>query len=309
MGAQAEIREGSFRAANGTTLWYREAGTGDAIVLCDGLGCDGFIWKYLFPTLATTHRVIHWHYRGHGNSQASGRWDDYGIEPFSADLLELMEHLRLESAILMGHSLGVQVILQCALDCAARGEAQRVRALFPLCGAPGRPLDTFKNTSVGLRVLPWLQHVAEVYREPTQRLWRSLLPSAAIRWWASKTEINDQLMSIDDLAPYLERLSRMDPRVFLATLSAASVHDVTRELAGIAAPTLVVAAERDTFTPLERSSAMVRGLPNAEMLVLPRATHTGPLEWPELLQLRIRRFLRDHGLGADRPMDVCAPTG
>ena len=37
-------------------------------VLCDGLGCDGFVWKYLQPYLQQSHRVLRWHYRGHGRS-------------------------------------------------------------------------------------------------------------------------------------------------------------------------------------------------------------------------------------------------
>ena len=43
-----------------------------AIVLSDGIGCDGFAWKYLQPHLAKTHRVLHWHYRAHGRSDVLG---------------------------------------------------------------------------------------------------------------------------------------------------------------------------------------------------------------------------------------------
>ena len=44
---------------DGAKLWWSRFGTegGVPIVLCDGVGCDGFIWKFLAPHLAQRHRV------------------------------------------------------------------------------------------------------------------------------------------------------------------------------------------------------------------------------------------------------------
>ena len=36
--------------------------------MCDGIICDGFIYKYLWDELATIASVAHFHYRGHGRS-------------------------------------------------------------------------------------------------------------------------------------------------------------------------------------------------------------------------------------------------
>ena len=49
-------------------IYYRASGdpSGLAVVLSDGVGCDGYIWKYLTPALEPKHRVVHYHYRGHG---------------------------------------------------------------------------------------------------------------------------------------------------------------------------------------------------------------------------------------------------
>ena len=38
------------------------------LVLCDGIGCDGYAWKYLIRHFQRTCRIIHWQYRGHGKS-------------------------------------------------------------------------------------------------------------------------------------------------------------------------------------------------------------------------------------------------
>src|SRR5438874_8807274 len=63
-------RQGFAVGRDETPIYYRVTGRpdGPAVVLCDGIGCDGYVWKYLERELATDHRVVHWHYRGHGRT-------------------------------------------------------------------------------------------------------------------------------------------------------------------------------------------------------------------------------------------------
>ena len=63
-------RESFALGADGTRLYVRErAGPGElTTILCDGICCDGYIWKYLWDDLAPLTRLCHWHYRGHGRS-------------------------------------------------------------------------------------------------------------------------------------------------------------------------------------------------------------------------------------------------
>ena len=72
------------------------------------------------------------------------------------------------------------------------------------------------------------------------------------------------------------------------------------ECAGASARrTLVVAGARDRFTPAHRGERLARGLPDAELELLPDATHFGLLEHPEAIGRRVERFLAERlGLGA-----------
>lgn len=294
-------REFFLPSCAGTQLWVGISGSGPPFVLCDGLGCDGFIWKYLLPDLAQRYTVIRWHYRGHGLSEPAPSDRGYGPVPFAEDLIRILEECAREPALLAGHSMGVQVLLEAWWLLEDRGETQRIAGLVPICGAPGRPLDTFKGTHLGRTALPFVLQALERYPKWIRSQWQRWVPSRLTHVIAEKTEINARLMPIDDLAPYLQRLSTMDPARFFQTLAAAADHDRSGELHLCHLPTLVVAAERDSFTPMERSLEMVRAMPNAQFFVLPQATHTGPLEWPELLWLRLRKFLREAGLVPEGP--------
>src|SRR3954467_10153077 len=69
--ASSEVdRQGFAVGRDHTPIFYRVTGVAGApaVVFCDGIGCDGYVWKYLERALASNHTVVHWHYRGHGRT-------------------------------------------------------------------------------------------------------------------------------------------------------------------------------------------------------------------------------------------------
>ena len=62
-----------FVTDDGTKLYFEvkvpKNATGLPWVLCDGLGCDGYVWKYMEAHFGHQHPMIHMHYRGHGKSK------------------------------------------------------------------------------------------------------------------------------------------------------------------------------------------------------------------------------------------------
>jgi pimeloyl-ACP methyl ester carboxylesterase len=64
------------------------------------------------------------------------------------------------------------------------------------------------------------------------------------------------------------------------------------QLGQVAAPTLLIAGERDGFGHPEQQLAMRRAMPRAELCILPAAGHPVMNEQPELFQLIVMDFLR-----------------
>jgi len=54
-----------------------------------------------------------------------------------------------------------------------------------------------------------------------------------------------------------------------------------------------VAGQRDRFTPVPVARRMAETIPHAELYLIPAATHYCALEFPELLNLRIDKFLHE----------------
>ena len=84
----------------------------------------------------------------------------------------------------------------------------------------------------------------------------------------------------------------MDPDLFLDMLQGAGEHSAADLLPHIGAPTLVIAAENDTFTPPELSEHMASQIPGAEFCLIAGGSHAAPVEQPKTIHERIEGFSR-----------------
>jgi pimeloyl-ACP methyl ester carboxylesterase len=274
---------------DGAALYYRLQGEGaPGLVLCDGLGCDGFVWKYLLPALARRHRVLRWHYRGHGRSGLPRERERIGLDYTCEDLDRLLEATALPQAVLFGHSMGVQVALEFH-----RRFPHRVLGLVLICGSYGTPLDTFHDTRWLKHLFPFLRQAVERFPRPAARLTRSLLSSELAMQFALAVELNRSLLARSDLVPYFVHLANMDPVAFVRTLASAADHSAWDHLPHVDVPTLIIAGEKDQFTPAWLSRRMATYIPHAELLMVPGGTHAAPLERKELVNRHVERFLRE----------------
>src|SRR5579872_4669106 len=70
---RSKNRSGFAISQDGTPIFYEVSGRHRpalTLLLCDGIGCDGYVWKYLQRVLGDDYRIIHLQYRGHGKTPA-----------------------------------------------------------------------------------------------------------------------------------------------------------------------------------------------------------------------------------------------
>jgi pimeloyl-ACP methyl ester carboxylesterase len=255
------------------------------VLLCDGIGCDGYVWRHLRDDLGARY-CVHSHYRGHGRTPPPRDPARVTIEDLADDIACVLDDAELDRAVVIGHSMGVQVALE-----TYRRHTARVAGLVLLCGAPSHPLRTFRGSTALEDWLPTIQKL--IHRVPgvVNRVSRAVLPTRLAYEVASHFEIRRDLVEPGDFMPYLEGMARIDVRLFVAMLSAAGRHSAEDLLPQVTVPTLVVAGARDGFTPPERSRAIAAAVPGAELLEIRNASHTAPIEHPQLVNNTIREFL------------------
>jgi pimeloyl-ACP methyl ester carboxylesterase len=285
------LRTGFARTDDDLQLYWRTMGPDAAPVLvcCNGVGVSTFFWKYLTHHFRDRYRIVLWDYRGHGLSSTPEDIDgcDLTIERSAKDLRCVLDHLEIhEPVILLGHSMGCQVILEYT-----KQYRDQVRALLPMFGTFARPLDTFMDNPNSRKIFEVVSRFAAMGGKPGSRLLRPLYASPLAFEVGRRTGLFDRYYaSRQDMEMYLEHLNHMDTRVFFKMVEAIKDHDLTDFLPQVGVPTLIIAAENDLFTPLHRSRKMAELIPGSELLVIPGGSHAAIVEHPETINRRIEKF-------------------
>jgi pimeloyl-ACP methyl ester carboxylesterase len=129
----------------GVNLYYESHGSGETLVLIPSTAFSGEVWKpYQVPGLSKSMNLIVHDPRGTGRSTPNQQV--YTINQMANDVVALLDHLKISSAHLLGHSMGGRIALEMALNfpgrvksliMAASGSGQAARP-GPDC-IPGLP--------------------------------------------------------------------------------------------------------------------------------------------------------------------------
>jgi pimeloyl-ACP methyl ester carboxylesterase len=257
-------------------IHYTEAGAGDPVVLLHGGGVDLRMWDAQVPALAATHRVIRPDARGHGRSPTP-------TEPFRQcdDVAELLDHLGLRRAVLVGLSMGAGAATDTALE-----YPDRVSGLV-VCGA-GTNEPTFAD--------PWLTGLQRRMAEAEQRrdapAWIELFLQGLV------------------IGPY-RTADQVDPDVLgrcremvTATVAnhvrpdAVAPHHVTgswERLGEIRVPAMAVHGTLDAADHVGMAERFAAAVPGCRLVRIEGAAHMPNMERPDEFNRALLDFLRTAG--------------
>jgi pimeloyl-ACP methyl ester carboxylesterase len=134
----------TVKLSTGASLYYETHGQGEALVLVPSTAFSAEVWKPSQLPLAKSAQLILHDPRGCGRTSATQQV--YTINQMANDIVALLDHLKVESAHLVGHSMGGRIALEMALNfpgrvksliMAASGSGQAARP-GPDC-IPGLP--------------------------------------------------------------------------------------------------------------------------------------------------------------------------
>lgn len=101
-------------AVNGIGFHYWQVGEGPDLVMLHGLAGNLAVWHLkMVPQLRNHYRLTTYDLRGHGRSDMPPT--GYTTRDMAEDLRGLMDSLDIDRAYLIGHSLGADIALHCAL--------------------------------------------------------------------------------------------------------------------------------------------------------------------------------------------------
>lgn len=284
-------RRRSVRSFDGTKLAWTSSGDGDlAVILANGIVCTDTYWTFLYPYLVERgHKVVFWDYRAHGRSGLPANPNEITLSSHARDLWAVADAAGVERAVLVGHSMGVQTILE-----AYRVSPSRVAGLIPVAGPYEHPDKTFYGGPLLHHLLPLMELSVTPVPWLTRAAWRSLTEQGDLLYWSGRVgrliggEASKQLM-----AEYFAHLSTLDPLMCFRMVKAMGEHSARDLLHEIEAPTLVLAGARDVMTPPRLAETMAEAIPNARLEILAEGAHTLPIDDPDLVNRLVEEFVSE----------------
>ncbi|MEE2829280.1 MAG: alpha/beta hydrolase [Myxococcota bacterium] len=281
-------QQGFARTNDGLEIFHRSIGQGEpALVCCNGIGVSTFFWEYLVDHFAPDHQVVLWDYRGHGRSSDVGPRDRVDIPRMAWDLGTVIDELELKQPVLLGHSMGTQVILEYY-----RQAPSKVGGLVSVLGTYGHPLDTFNNLRFSRQIFDLVLALNEGFPRLTDAVQKFLISQpAAYRLGRWMSLVDGSRLSRHDLQQYFRHLTDIGFPLFFRIVREMGEHTARDLLPQIVAPALVIAAEFDAFTPPGLARELNDGLPDSEIVELHGASHAGIVEQPEQINEFVAGFL------------------
>lgn len=288
--SSAEIinEHGYFRSRDGVRLFYSVEGPKNAppLLFCYGLVCSKLQWKYQMEHFKQTHRVIYMDYRGHCQSETPEDASSVTIENLARDLLELLDELKLDSVPVLGHSLGVNIILDLY-----RLAPERVKALVLANGTPKDPFETMFHHNFLQVAFPLVRMVHGLAPELLQKFWASQGMNPINQQFVALAGFNPKYAKREDINEYLRLTSTVTLDVFLHLLQDFMKYDACHWLQDVKCPTLVLAGERDLITPMRNQRILHELIPGSQFCVIAEGSHCPQMEKAELVNSVLDNFL------------------
>ena len=262
---------------NGCDYAVYDTGTGpDTIVFGHGYLMTHRLFDAQVEALKDEYRCVAFDWRGQGNSEITT--GGYDVRDLAQDVVGIMDALGIDNAHYVGLSMGGFVGFRLLahygdrlrsailLDSDAGAESTwrwlKYQAMLTM-------VETVGYDSVMGRVLPLM--FGETYRREHPD---------AVKQWA-------------------ERIKAQDPKGIVPAGRSIFSRESTLPLLGKArTPTLVAVGSEDVTTPPEKTATAHDALPNSEMLIIPHAGHSSPVEQPEAVTKAIRRFITEKAVPA-----------
>lgn len=285
-----KVEERRVGSSDETDIAYHVVGDGPPILLANGLGGSWRAWTHQIAYFQDRYRFVSWDYRGLYRSGRPSDPDALRVEHQVEDALAVLDAEGIEQTAVCGWSMGVQVALELY-----RRAPDRVKALVLINGVPGRPWETAFNVPRLGALIPSMLGAVRTLPTLAQAVTERVVLWPETVTWAKRVGLAGQTLDDEIFAQLAGSFAGLDMDLYLHTLELLGEHDARDLLEEIDVPVLVIAGDRDLFTPRRAAEDLVRRARGAELLVVPGGTHYVAVEYPELVNLRIEKFLRERG--------------
>jgi pimeloyl-ACP methyl ester carboxylesterase len=304
-GDRPPVSHGYVKGFDGTKLFYSTEGKGKPLVFCYGLVCSSLHWTYQIEHFQKTHQAVWFDYRGHQNSEVPKDMKSLTVGNIARDLGTILDELGIQEAVLLGHSMGVNAVLEFY-----RQQPKRVAGMVLANGTAKRPLETLFRGNALQSAFGLLRRAYDKSPSLVKAVWRLQKGNPLSRTLVALGGFNPHLTPQADIELYVDQVAEMDPGILIHLIENYEHYDATPWLHTIQVPTLILAGEQDNIIPVEQQELMHQLIPGSRFELVRHGSHCPQMDLPELVNLKIEKFLEEisYGSGSTRTKESASPT-
>lgn len=244
-------------------------------------------WHYQIHHLSQNYQTIILDYRGHHFSDVPEDKKNLTLQALSKDVLALCDHLKIDRAVFLGHSFGCEVLLESYL--------QRPELFEAICFVSGffsNPFEAFLSETQLREVFNYVRRAYNTAPGLLSTVWRLGVTNPVSVFLSSLVGgFNLQQTALKDIEIYAQGVANIDLRVFMTLFEQLTQYDGRSQLGHISVPTLVLAGDKDTLTPVHVQKSLYAEIQKSELLIVEAGSHCVQLDFPDIVNSRIDEFL------------------
>jgi non-heme chloroperoxidase len=251
-----------------------------------GLVCSNHHWQFqteYFDELG--YQVLIHDYRGHFQSSGKDDLTKMTFPQMAKDVHDMCQFLGIKRAVMLGHSMGVNVCLQLAKD-----YPDLVHSMVLISGTFLPVKDVMFDSNVMEFVMPILLVAKGKFPRVFDKIWASA-SNPVIRKLVHRAGFNAQKVSEEFVDIYLNRVSQLGLPVFLQLFDEMTKQNIISNIDRMTMPSLIIGGHKDGVIPNHLQRTLATLLPHSQTYFLKDGSHVPQADFPQMVNDRIQLFI------------------
>lgn len=252
-----------------------------------GIGCSNLHWEPIisyFDKLGK-HILIH-DYRGHFKSTGNYDIKSISFETITDDIKLIMDECKIKSAIMLGHSMGTNIVLEFA-----KKFPQMINKMILISGTVLPVTEVMFNSTIMKYLTPPIQKFTKNASPLLRICWKTPGISSIVHNIVKRKGFNIKVASNQFITEYINRICQIDNKIFFQLFRQMNKNKDIDYLKDLEIPTLIIGGKKDKVIPHYLQEILHKYLPISELWAIDEAGHVPQIDFPDLVNDRISKFI------------------
>lgn len=251
-----------------------------------GLVCSHEHYRYQIDFFKSNFNIVAHDYRGHYESESEADLSDVTFSNICEDTVSILTQENIQSCILIGHSMGVNISLEIANLC-----PNMIESMVLISGTAQPVFGTMFNSNIVEHISPILKIIFKKFPNAVDNFWKHTKHNPLIKRIVHKGGFNMETVSDEFIDIYLTKINELGPQLFIRLLEQMNNHETLNKLSKIKTKTLIIGGDHDKVIPNYNQRLLHEKITNSELFIIKNGSHVPQVDFPNFVNRRVELFI------------------